>query len=1371
MVRNKGVFIRKAGFVLLICLFFSVPLSFGKKLPEIPEPLKPWTGWVLHDQQEKLRCIPKYNNGEELQCNWPTALDVNITDKGGQFSQSWEIHNDTLIALPGDNRQWPQDVYLNGKQAIVLDINNLPRMQLTSGTHRITGSFDWQNMPEYLRIPAETALITLKVNNQKIAFPNMDASGRLWLKAQQSEEKIENRLQLKSYRMIREAIPSTVVILGDLDVAGSNRQIILGPVFDHEKFIPFSLTSDLPVRLESDGRMRIQVRPGRFQFTLSLHHFSPLGALSFQPPDDGFWPGEEIWAYAADTSLRSVEIEGVPPIDPQQTTLPSHWKSYPAYRLLPGETMTFKEIKRGDPHPAPDQLQMNRSLWLRFDGSGYAIRDHVTGLKNTDWRLEMDPSIMLARVTIDGMEQLITKREDSEKDGVELRKGILDLTGDSVYAGNISSLPAIGWDHDFQQVKGKLFLPPGWKLLHASGMDAISQTWVKRWTLLDFFLVLIFTISAAKLFSRPIAVVAFLTLVLIYHEPGAPRYVWIALLIGWALLKYLPDGRFKKIVKIYQVVTALILVLIAIPYAIRSLRVGIYPQLEFPYISMSASSLQEPQASIAQNMRGRGELAPSEVQKSKKAEFTLNEVIVTPERRSAVGQDRYSTSLEKQVAQYDPNAMTQTGPGLPSWQPFATISYEWSGPVARDQRISFKFIGPKINLVLAFLRVGLIISLGLGMFGCRYRFKTGVHFQSYLLFAIPVFLFFIFVPSFGCANGFPSNEMLNELQKRLLEKDECFPGCASIPDLEMNMTPDNLSISMHVHTQIDTAVPLPCNVSHWLPQQIRLDGKTMAGLFRSNNQLWAHVPSGIHVLNLSGKIRKQNTFVLPFTVKPRKGRLSIKGWTVEGVDAEGNFDSQLQFKRIVEEKDNKTEILETGILPPFAIIQREILLGLVWKVVTTVEKISPSDSALVLNIPLLPGESVTTEGLRVNNGMVQINMTGKQHHSKWESFLAQTDVIELKHPKTTEWTEIWTVNVSPIFHMEASGIPVILHKQGDRWYPTWHPWPEEQVVLRISRPLAVKGQTMTIEKSRLELRPGQRSTNASLNLTVKSSIGGQHAVNLPLNAVLQEVLIDGKIQPIRQEGQQVPLPITPGLQEFHLKWQAPEGIKAKFNTSDIDLNSPSVNASADIYLPKNRWPLFVGGESLVGPAVLFWSVFCVIVLVAFGLSKTSLTPLKFRHWLLLGLGMSMSNLAACIIIVGWLIALDFRKKAETSVRINFNLIQICIGVLTVLAMGAFVFSISRGLIGHPDMNIVGNGSNSSLLRWYQDVSGGPLPRAWIFSIPLYYYRIAMLAWALWVSFYLIKILKWGWDRFTSPTIWYGPRPKNKQNEKDPPLSI
>ena len=67
-----------------------------------------------------------------------------------------------------------------------------------------------------------------------------------------------------------------------------------------------------------------------------------------------------------------------------------------------------------------------------------------------------------------------------------------------------------------------------------------------------------------------------------------------------------------------------------------------------------------------------------------------------------------------QVMQYDPNALTQTGPGMPKWIPFETFNFSWSGPVTRDQMVSFTLIGPKTNLVLAFMRVKDGLSLRCG---------------------------------------------------------------------------------------------------------------------------------------------------------------------------------------------------------------------------------------------------------------------------------------------------------------------------------------------------------------------------------------------------------------------------------------------------------------------------------------------------------------------------------------------------------------------------------------------------------------------------------------------------------------------------------
>jgi hypothetical protein len=422
---------------------------------------------------------------------------------------------------------------------------------------------------------------------------------------------------------------------------------------------------------------------------------------------------------------------------------------------------------------------------------------------------------------------------------------------------------------------------------------------------------------------------------------------------------------------------------------------------------------------------------------------------------------------------------------------------------------------------------------------------------------------------------------------------------------------------------------------------------------------------------------------------------------------------------------------------------------------------------MVLDIPLLPGESITTEGIRVQGNMAKVNFRSGQKTLAWESFLNPSDKIELKHADTRDWTEIWKVDVSPVFHMEYQGTPVIFHKTGTRWYPTWHPWPGESLTLTVTRPQGIDGQTMTIEKSLLTFSPGRTATTGRLDLTINSSQGGRHTITLPKKARLQEVKIQGRIRPIRQDQNQVTLPIVPGHQEIVLQWLSAGGITPFYKTPAVDLGMDSANTCVDIKPGSSRWPLFLGGEPALGPDVLFWSEVIVILIIAFILSKTGWTPLNLFQWFLLFIGITMNHPAAAIIVAGWLIALDLRPKAGQLTGAKFNMVQLGIVALTLASAACLVFSISNGLLGHPDMNILGNGSSAYLLRWYHDVSGPVLPRTWMVSIPMWAYRVAMLAWALWVSFWLINILKWGWVRFCTPMLWSKvqwrkPKPKTQK---------
>jgi hypothetical protein len=207
----------------------------------------------------------------------------------------------------------------------------------------------------------------------------------------------------------------------------------------------------------------------------------------------------------------------------------------------------------------------------------------------------------------------------------------------------------------------------------------------------------------------------------------------------------------------------------------------------------------------------------------------------------------------------------------------------------------------------------------------------------------------------------------------------------------------------------------------------------------------------------------------------------------------------------------------------------------------------------------------------------------------------------------------------------------------------------------------------------------------------------------------------------------------------------------------VDLGAPSVNSSITLRLGENRWLLWAAGPRL-GPAVLYWSVIAIIVLVSFGLARTGLTPLKMRHWFLLGIGLSQSPVQVGLIVVGWLLALGLRARLEpgTGIRV-FNLAQIGLALLTLVALAMLYSAVEAGLLGLPEMQVAGNESTATVLNWYQDRTGGMLPRAWIVSVPILFYRFLMLAWALWLALALLRWLKWGWTCFTTHGLWHAVR--------------
>ncbi len=142
------------------------------------------------------------------------------------------------------------------------------------------------------------------------------------------------------------------------------------------------------------------------------------------------------------------------------------------------------------------------------------------------------------------------------------------------------------------------------------------------------------------------------------------------------------------------------------------------------------------------------------------------------------------------------------------------------------------------------------------------------------------------------------------------------------------------------------------------------------------------------------------------------------------------------------------------------------------------------DSAVVLAVPLLPGESVTTAGIRVKDGKAEVNIPAQQTELQWESTLEKSEKIDYAATETEQWIEVLKADVSPIWHVETSGIAMIHLNNDGQWLPEWHPWPGEKITLQITRPSSggrtnlnhrqqpVKHQTGAAQpRSRIEHQP------------------------------------------------------------------------------------------------------------------------------------------------------------------------------------------------------------------------------------------------------------------------------------------------------------
>ena len=725
--------------------------------------------------------------------------------------------------------------------------------------------------------------------------------------------------------------------------------------------------------------------------------------------------------------------------------------------------------------------------------------------------------------------------------------------------------------------------------------------------------------------------------------------------------------------------------------------------------------------------------------------------------------DRVSSLFASKVTrmdEIDPKAVVQTGPGLPSWT-WHSYQLTWNGPVEQSQTINLWLLAPWARAILVALQLVLIAALlarafeSVPQLATALRRWTGTAAIALLAAGSVAFVDDARAADSGAPGSFPDKELLDELKARLTPlKPDCRPNCATLPRLRVENAGEELRLRLEVQAAESTGVPLPGGARQWTPSQALLDGKPATVLRDAADQLWLVVPAGIHQVILSGALPPRDTVQIALPLKPKRVEAQLSGWRLDGVDADGGAESALQLSRLAPaRKANVAEGASEGNIAPFTRIERKFAFGLEWRVTTRVIRVNLQGQPVVVEYPLLPGESVITPEVKAEDGKARVVLAPQASEAVFESTLKIGSTLKLVAAQQTSWAETWKLDGGSQWHFELAGIPAV-HRQSDgRHLPQWQPWPGEEVTIAVTKPDAVPGPWLTLDHVTLKATPGARVTEARLTLGLRASRGGEHTIELPEGAVLQSATINQRSEPLKLENGKLTFPVAPGAQQVDFLLRLARGMELRYSTPEIKLNLPGVNQRIHFELPRERWLLWFQGPRL-GPAILLWGIVIVLALLGYALGRVSGSPLRSWQWILLLSGLTQSSVLGGVVIVGWLFALAARERfgAQLAALRSFNTMQFGLALLTFAALVFLIVAVKSTLLGDPHMHVIGNGSSELDLHWYQD--RGDFPSVTLISLPLLAWRGVTLAWALWLAWSLIAWLRWGWQAFNIGGLWH-----------------
>lgn len=703
------------------------------------------------------------------------------------------------------------------------------------------------------------------------------------------------------------------------------------------------------------------------------------------------------------------------------------------------------------------------------------------------------------------------------------------------------------------------------------------------------------------------------------------------------------------------------------------------------------------------------------------------------------------TSSSNQQFSYEDKVFL-AGPALPQWR-WRTHTISVDGPVGPSLNLRFIFLPPLVTRSLSLVRI-VALALLLAVLFRRLGYSLPKRKTIISTAAVCLAVSLGYVQS--AQADIPSPELLESLKRRMV-RDECVRDlCTTILDSTLRLTPDTFQFSLTVSSEGSSSITVPGSLSIFLPVSVTVNGKVTTALRRSaDNYLQVQVEGGNSIVEVKGNLAERSAFSLQFPQRLNHMNVDSQDWFVEGLSSNGTPSESVRFtnRSNASAQADETLLREAQKLPIWITASRSIFIGDQITVSTTLERLGAVSQAASVEVPLLPGENVTTPGFRSDGKTVSSTFQAGDSSITYSSTIPYTSALSIEAKGADLFTENWRLSCAPIVNCSVSGlVPTWTALNGSREYQ-WQPFTGEKVAVSVKPLSGISGDLMTIDSVKHGLRWGTNILDGTITVSARAT--QQHAlgITLPSGAILKSALVDGSPGSITSVGENVSALLNPGNHSVVLTYSLAWSPSFRESTPEIKFTIPVHNVTIEVVPSEGRWLLWTGGVPW-GPAVIFWSKLFFVTLICLAAAWFGLLPLSIAGAVLLAVGLTTLPVVALVIPLAWLVALRLLPEMHAKIPYCPAWLKVTLfSLLTLIALAFFYRIVQTGLVLAPPMLIAGNQSYASSLKWFVDHAQTSIPRPWVISLSIEWWRVFALAWSTWLVVATIR-----WIRRSAETI-------------------